>query len=362
MCISPSTLADGTVVACRKCPQCRDLKIADWVGRNIAESLTSVGSNSVTLTYGRVGNEVLHSHAVALFYSDVQKYLKLYRRHGFPVRYFVTGEFGGLKGRTHWHIVLHWKEAVPPHVLHENWDDEHWEHGFSFWRPAHAGTVQYNCKYIMKDLDDAEAQGLLRMSKKPPIGAAWFEARARSAARQGVPLRSLEYSFPHIRYVKGEKAGRRKEFRLTGRSAELYVEAYIDEWRRCQTAPIYETELLREYNQGWLRELRRIKERREDTGLLDSPLRRFQLSRDNARMYEILRAQRGPLNMPIPEPKRVRFGPRDLEEWEWQFEKEWKRGEARRREEGRNVPEYDWKRAEGKLIQYREERRKQRGG
>ena len=331
MCQAPATLADGTVIACRNCPQCRDLRIADWQGRNIAEAKTATKSFAVTLTYGRVKNEVLHSHAVALFYSDVQKYLKLLRRHGYTVRYFVTGEFGGLKGRTHWHIVLHFYGAIPPHVLDENWNDEHWPHGFSFWTEAHARTVQYNCKYIMKDLDDAESQGHLAMSKKPPLGFQYFAERARSAARQGIHLRNLDYSFPDVRFVKGERAGQRKPYRLTGRSAELYVEEYIAEWVRVQTQPLPQTELLLEYNKGWLREIRRIKERRLDRPAQYTRLELWKLQRDDERKHALLRANR-PVGEFVPVKEPVTQQQIEAHLWEVNFEREFAREQERRQE------------------------------
>ena len=82
MCKAPLVLDDGTEVACRYCSQCVDRKITDWVGRNIAESKSAVKTFAVTLTYGRDRRgDVDHVRAFLLTYSDVQKYLKLLRRH-----------------------------------------------------------------------------------------------------------------------------------------------------------------------------------------------------------------------------------------------------------------------------------------
>ena len=125
MCISPNTLSDGTQVACRNCWQCRADRINDWVGRCIAESKTAVASHAITLTYGRVHlstendayGDAEHPRAAVLTYSDVQKYFKLLRRHGYPLRYFAVGEYGSLKGRAHWHIIAFWQDKAPPHEL-----------------------------------------------------------------------------------------------------------------------------------------------------------------------------------------------------------------------------------------------------
>lgn len=235
MCIAPVTLGDGTVVACRECWQCRERAINDWVGRNIAESKTSVASHAVTLTYGRnSANDVDHERAVILTYSDVQKYLKLLRRHGYPVRYFVTGEFGSLKGRAHWHVILHWQDKVPPHVLDKRFNEEHWPHGWSHWTEPNAAQIRYNCKYIQKDMGDAAQQGHLAMSKKPPLGMRYFEDLARQYVRQGLSPQSLEYGWPDVLRRRSNRDARQEpiRFRLKDRPAELFLEFFIAEWTR----------------------------------------------------------------------------------------------------------------------------------
>jgi hypothetical protein len=268
MCIAPLTLPDGVEVACHECWQCRERAINDWVGRNIAESKTAVASYAVTLTYGRSrAGDADHERAVILTYSDVQKYLKLLRRHRYSVRYFVTGEFGGLKGRTHWHIVLHFgprlpllkrgrvvpgadMNPVPPHVLgrifmHERLDANGkpardgkdgpalwWPHGWSHWTEGTSpANIRYNCKYILKDVDDAERQGHLAMSKKPPLGAAYFEQLAERYVQQGLAPQTLEYTFPEVRRTKENGTEEIVPFMLKERSAELFLEHYVRTWR-----------------------------------------------------------------------------------------------------------------------------------
>lgn len=232
MCVAPIMLPNGKSVACHECWQCRERAINDWVGRNIAESKTARACHAVTLTYGRdqVG-EVLHERAVVLTYSDVQKYLKLLRRHGFPVRYFVTGEFGSRNGRAHWHIMLYWQDGVPPHVLDRNFTEEHWPHGWSHWTRPTPRAIRYNCKYIQKDMGDALRQGHLAMSKKPPLGAAYFASLAESYAAKQLAPQTLEYSWPEVQRRKRDGSKETVEFMLTDRSAELYLQAYVDAWR-----------------------------------------------------------------------------------------------------------------------------------
>ena len=233
MCIAPNILANGQPVACHECWQCREQAINDWVGRNIAESKTAIACHAVTLTYGRSrSGDADHERANVLTYSDVQKYLKLLRRHGYPVRYFVTGEFGSKKGRAHWHIMLYWLERVPENiVLDQNFMERHWPHGWSFWtKPSH-NAIRYNCKYIQKDMGDAERQGHLAMSKKPPLGTAYFERLAEKYVAQGLSPQSLEYTFPEVRRRKQDGSEEVVVFRLKDTPAERFIEHFRTKWR-----------------------------------------------------------------------------------------------------------------------------------
>lgn len=246
MCISPNTLATGEQVACHECWQCRATKVNDWVGRCIAESKTVVGAHAVTLTYGRKERgengdwkstqygEVDHPSAAVLTYSDVQKYFKKPRsgdrdpNKRYPLRYFVTGEYGSRKGRAHWHIIIFWLKRVPPHVLGERFDEKHWEHGLSFWTAPSYEDFRYNTKYILKDMGAAERQGHLSMSKKPPLGAEYFRRLAKDYAKQGLAPQNSFYTFPEA----VRKNGERHQFKLSGKSEELFAQAFWEEWER----------------------------------------------------------------------------------------------------------------------------------
>lgn len=71
MCLQPVRLPDGSWASCRKCGQCRSGRIAQYVGRALAESSVSDQVVAVTLTYRRD-----HPHSQFLVYSDFQKFLK----------------------------------------------------------------------------------------------------------------------------------------------------------------------------------------------------------------------------------------------------------------------------------------------
>lgn len=254
MCLSPLHLSDGNLARCRKCWQCTEARVDGWVGRCIAESRTAAQSVFITLTYGRdeEGNES-HARAAILTYSDVQKYFKTLRKRGLRFRYLVVGEVGSLKGRTHWHICIFFEEKLPdgfwdygrnswhrakreqpvwvPQLFNKRYNHPLWPHGFSQWDPLHygheKGGVRYACKYINEDVDDPEAQSKLCMSKRPPIGAVYFDKLAQKLVLEGVSPQDAYYQFPN---QARRRNGTVIRFKLENRSLELYIENYIRRW------------------------------------------------------------------------------------------------------------------------------------
>jgi hypothetical protein len=269
MCIDPSKISDVGFVGCRNCWQCRETAVDDWVGRNIAESKTAIAANVVTLTYGQdlTTGDIDHIRAAVLTYSDVQKYLKYLRADGFPVRYFVVGEYGSLKGRAHWHIILYWQGPVPDHVLRENFMQKHWPHGWSFWDKCTPEAVRYACKYILKDdPDDPEKQGWGPMpSKKPPLGHLYFQQLADQYIDAGLSPQTLAYSFPDVMRIpahtraKTNKAFRESakpvKFMMRGKTAENFLNYFVERWRevhkdeppRSEVIWAYENKKLNQY-------------------------------------------------------------------------------------------------------------------
>lgn len=259
MCKDPGMLLDGTVVACRKCELCLYNRVKDWAGRNIAQSKVSIASFACDLTYGPeldsypeghagqygmpIPGRSDHIRAAVLTYEDVQKFLKRLRELGFRFQYFVTGEYGSLNGRAHWHIIFHFTDLVPQHVIGRNFSDRHvneygqvfqfeicqaWPHGFMFWKKASFQDVFYNCKYILKDEDDEEAQRKPGLSKKPPIGTEYFYQQAELHVREQVAPQTREYRFPEIKKDDGSPM----IFMLKGRTLELYLQRFIDRWKQ----------------------------------------------------------------------------------------------------------------------------------
>lgn len=249
-CKYPLTLKTGAVVHCNCCSACKAARTDDWIGRALAEQETSSGVSTVTLTYGAdEAGEADHFRAAFLNYPDVQEYLKLLRFHGYPVRYIAAGEYGKTKGRAHWHLVLFWQSdrvpefrpgellalpgraAVPmeggeAYPLCEGFTERHWRHGFSYWDDGSYKGLRYVLKYLRKDAADEEWQGHFSCSKRPPLGARFFEERARAFVEQGLSPQDGRYSFRDVR----KRNGKPRIFEMQRRSLELFMDSFESQW------------------------------------------------------------------------------------------------------------------------------------
>lgn len=289
MCLRPALLPNGVTVGCRECWQCRQTRVDDWVGRNIAETETSTVSYAVTLTYGRSWDGVAdHVQSVQLMYRDIQLMLKRMRKKGYLVRYMIAGEYGGALGRAHWHAIFHFYGDVLPEWdgTHLEWSQEQWDtvggihipewvhyaqgrDGERYEKPlghvhikkATYAHTAYALKYMMKDEGDAERHGMVHMSRKPPLGYAYFTRLAREHVEAGISPQDLLYRFP-VRSRSGQESWR--QFMLRGRMAEIYVETFIEGWRKQHGKDNWpESELISNYVEfGELGDENRLTEKR----------------------------------------------------------------------------------------------------
>ncbi|HEY8577063.1 MAG TPA: hypothetical protein VIL88_12065 [Devosia sp.] len=205
-----------------------------------------------------------------LTYSDCQKFLKLLRRHGYEVRFFITGEYGSEKQRAHWNIIVYSDNPLPqfagwdqygrwtkkarykqrfnwvrcgsegnPIYLQNKEPAYWWPHGFVHIDEVNVASVRYVCKYVLKDFDANGKQGHKGQSKAPPLGTAYFRQVAERYVAQGLAPQSPEYRFPEAKTRQGEPI----RYWLKGRALELYLQHYIDAWvsqRPNDTRPLSE--------------------------------------------------------------------------------------------------------------------------
>lgn len=225
-------------------------KIDDWVGRNLAEARSASAAFVVRLSYGRnEANDEIHERTVVLTYSDVQKYLKRLRRHGYTVRYFVTGEYGPKNGRAHWHIILYFYGNIPPHKLEDNfYMCPFWDHGYSYWTKADLGSARYVCKYVLKDMDEYGRHAHLAMTKKPPLGGVWFKKWAEEFVQQGLAPQTPEYTFPDVTFKDRDGRTQRKKFWLVRHTRDLFLEHFIATWAAERPSqPLPQSDFVEEY-------------------------------------------------------------------------------------------------------------------
>lgn len=210
MCLTPARVTNkltGEVieVACRKCKRCEANRLTDLAGRCFAEALTSDLYVAVTLTYR---GETPHSQT--LVYSDVQKFFKRLRSAGISARYIIAGEYGSKRGRAHWHAVLFFRGAVadlektlalpPADTEKQEW--KFWPHGFSFvQKPDYYGLL-YVLKYAAKDDGSENTTRRIMMSKKPPLGDAYWPILADRRIAAGLPF-SRKFTLPGAKYSNG---------------------------------------------------------------------------------------------------------------------------------------------------------------
>ena len=221
MCIAPVKLDDGTEVGCRECWQCRKRRVKDYVGRCIAESKFSKKTYAVTLTYD--GDQGVN--AVTLIYKDVQDFLKRLRKKH-KCRYIVTGEYGSAKGRSHWHIILFFKDSWPEVTSNKRVDWKYWKHGFSYFQEPDWKGFEYCLKYVLKDQTSRQSDSHLAMSKKPPLGNEFFQQLAKQYVEQALVTQTYFYKFGDVRDYKNREKG----FMMQGKTRENFMETFVNEW------------------------------------------------------------------------------------------------------------------------------------
>lgn len=259
MCTAPGILPNGQLIGCRKCEQCKSRRIDDWVGRCVAESKTAKACNFVTLTYGEdtTYGGADHTAATVLTYSDVQKFFKKVRKAGYPVRYFAVGEYGTLKGRAHWHILMYWQDKVPEFELDKRVHSPFWADrfgkplGFVQWENMSPRAVRYCCKYLQKDIGELARQGHLAMSKKPPLGHEYFQGLAARYVEAGLCPQDLFYGWPDV----GSLDGVPTKFMLGYKSADNFIHAFVHKFIDAHGHDNWgSSELVEDYVDKWTRE------------------------------------------------------------------------------------------------------------
>jgi hypothetical protein len=165
----------GHVVECGRCKPCRIKRKLSWVGRLRLElaSASEVG-RFVTLTYA--GDTSPHLQP-----QHLTDWLKRYRYHHGPFRYYAAGEYGEETHRPHWHVLMFGVQQRYPknYIIPDK--EIHWGHGFARDGDATKDSIGYCAGYCLK-LPPPGFDNVTRQSLKPGLGFPQFSAFASTLA------------------------------------------------------------------------------------------------------------------------------------------------------------------------------------
>ena len=167
-------------LSCRQCLSCRINKQREWTARIMLESLSAAHSTFITLTYRDEDlpdpPNIKKEHAVAW---QKQFRIKLARQYSLKCRFYTIGEYGGKKGRPHYHAII----FGPSHLISEEISLKAWPYGFIKASPMLPTHAAYVARYTTKKLQKSKATSygapeFAIMSRKPAIGSAYTETIA----------------------------------------------------------------------------------------------------------------------------------------------------------------------------------------
>lgn len=191
---------------CGKCIGCQQSRQRAWALRITHEAQINPPSCFITLTY----NEPCYP---SLNPQDFKAFIRRVVAAYGPTRYFMAGEYGSLNGRPHFHSILFGRDFARSYPVSGSGEatvyaspdlSRLWPHGFSSISGVTLQSARYVAKYTVKTARTSASHSLdpftgeliplvpefARMSRRPGIGAAWFDKYWRDvyAARDGVCL------------------------------------------------------------------------------------------------------------------------------------------------------------------------------
>lgn len=177
-------------VPCGKCEACLVRKTNEWTFRLLQERKHSESALFMTITYHdgalpidkKTGYPTLSKRDCQLFLMKIRK------RFGPGIRYFLCSEYGEKYGRPHYHMLLF---NFPIDYSSPTWDSdletlfmEMWNKGDIQVSEAVDGRVVYCAKYMLQtlDMDDylERKKPFILCSRMPGIGMQFVENRSIS--------------------------------------------------------------------------------------------------------------------------------------------------------------------------------------
>lgn len=157
-------------IPCGRCVECLDKYSKQWALRCVLESQQYNQNCFLTLTYADAPKSVSK--------RDFQLFMKRLRKHLEPlkIRYFGCGEYGDLRGRPHYHIIIFGWEPADMYffktskkgkkIYRSSFLEKIWDKGFSAIEELNFNSAKYTAIYMQKMLDnDDREKPFILMSK-----------------------------------------------------------------------------------------------------------------------------------------------------------------------------------------------------
>lgn len=190
---------------CGQCIGCRLERSRQWAVRCMHEKMMHNASEFLTLTY----EDKYMPEGGTLVKRDLQLFMKrLRKKHGSGIRFYACGEYGEQFGRPHYHVLLFGYEFSDKKFFKLNRRGEKlytseelrelWPVGHNSLGEVTFDSAAYVARYIVKKVTGDAAQEyydvltsdgeivsrvpeFTNMSRRPGIGAKWFEAFGRNS-------------------------------------------------------------------------------------------------------------------------------------------------------------------------------------
>lgn len=181
------------IVPCSMCIGCRLERSRQWAVRCINEAQMHKENAFITMTYR--DEELVHGHqSYTLFPRHLQLFMKRYRKafSGKTIRYFACGEYGDSTRRPHYHACIFGHDFSDKTIytikngntiFSSKLLDSIWGLGDCKIGALTFESAAYVARYIVgkklgKTAHEYDDEGIepefVRMSRKPGIGASWF--------------------------------------------------------------------------------------------------------------------------------------------------------------------------------------------
>lgn len=167
---------------CGHCIGCKLEKSRQWAIRCVHEASLYDKNCFLTLTYNEDNVKEECSK------NDIQKFIKRLRKwHGGRLSYFVAGEHGRRRDRTHYHAAIfncdfrdkkYWSKTGKGSLLYVSPQlDKLWGMGFATVADVNFESTAYIARYCVK-MEKKKEDEFLLMSTKPALGRTWLEQYA----------------------------------------------------------------------------------------------------------------------------------------------------------------------------------------